>query len=171
MPRRLQSLNNADNATPLQHLNVTTPWPLKALISTPSHLYWWTQCFNRASASTPQQYRRNNSPHWHQHLKASISGCIKYSFLNTLLVPCCELSTHQDVKPCTLTIPTPANLQRDLSHPSHSHYMLTLPYRVILVFILILGTAVGSACMHCHERPIAIGSSPSTHITHVPVHM
>ena len=57
MPQRLQSLNNADNATPLQHLNVTTPWPLKALISTPSHLYWWTQCFNRASASTipPQQ--------------------------------------------------------------------------------------------------------------------
>ena len=49
-----------------------------------------------------------------------------------------------------------------LSHLSHLHYMPTTPYHVILVFILILGTVVGSACMHCHEWPTAISSGPST---------
>jgi hypothetical protein len=49
-----------------------------------------------------------------------------------------------------------------LSHLLHSHYMPTTPYRVILVFILILGTMVGSACMHYHERPTAISSGSST---------
>jgi hypothetical protein len=129
---------------PLQHPNVTT----QSLNIYSITLVLTNSAPQPASASMPQQHHHNNSPYQCQHLKVSISSCIKYPFLNTLLVPCCELSTHQDVKNCMLTIATPAS---NLSHLSHLHYMPTTPYHVILVFIL--GTAVGSACMHCHERP------------------
>ena len=52
------------NTSVSQHL----AWPLKALISTPSHLYWWTQCFDR-----PALRRLNNTTPTTHHIDFNTS--------------------------------------------------------------------------------------------------